>query len=101
MQKGSCMLTISLCFIKLQLVKQLPMMTGSTKKEFDDFFDSPAYIAAHSGSTIPFPTTSATGVQQPKTKDPVLEFKHGIKRDNNLSQPSRKISNGMHGREQQ
>ena len=55
-----------------------------TKKEFDDFNVSPAYIAARSGASIPFPTTPATGVQQPKTKDPVLEFKHGIKRNINL-----------------
>ena len=56
-----------------------------TKKEFYDFHVSPAYIAAHSGATIPFPNTSASGVaQQPKTKDLVLEFKHGIKRDIDL-----------------
>src|SRR6478735_10310833 len=54
-----------------------------TKKEFDDFRVSPLYISARSGSAIPFPTTSATGAQQPKAKDPVLEFKCGIKRDIN------------------
>lgn len=56
-----------------------------TKKEFDDFRVSPTFLAGHPGTTVPIPATSASiSTQQPKAKDPVLEFKRGIKRDINL-----------------
>ena len=71
------------------------------KKKFDDFHSSPAYIAACSVQLYLFLQLQPLGTSNLRQRTLYWNLSMALRGTLIYLQPSRKISNGMHGREQQ